>query len=807
MFWREKSKGVLGEIWVLAMISLFFLALYLPNLGGFGLYDPWETHYGEVARQMVESENYIDPYWGSPWDDAGVKREREGFYSKPPFTMWMMAAGMKIFGYQALGVRFFFPILTIIAILSVYLTLSRIISRRAGLLSALIYGLNPFTAFLSHQAVTDTPLLALITMGMMSLALAFYEGSLDKIDEDQSDQIKSLKVFVLALFASITFVQFWIIWPMDRSPDAVRLSAQWLMDVFIVLAGKGWAWTVVFTPLALFTCYLIAQIKHRSLLYFILFYIFCGLTVPAKGWLGWAPMGGALVLYLMITREWQWLTKVKILLGLLVVFLTGHIWVVAMLGGHHPEWVTRFIYHDHINRLFSGVHSTDDGAFEYFFQWIGYGLLPLIAFLPAAFSRVLAYLSTPIQAWTKVHRFELLMYLWALIGFFLFSKSSTKFHHYILPIIPAFVILIAIWLDDLIENRIVNRKLFILSAFGICLWVGLDVYRTPANHMQGAHHWINLFTYKYDREWLIPETEEQVQKLRKEALKKQWETRLNIPFFDQNPLHYDDANPHPFRFATQSAQSVQSTQSQALASQNLDPFWHQDLMQDEPYAKAMIANAWHKSFQPYLQWSLGFALLGILILLRRRWMIWGLSVHFLGALILAYFCIHEYLPKVSRHWSQEPLWEVYDQECTAFVIDPAQATDDQIQAYQSHLLTHTSRVPAQLDLFPRKWCKEPIIAFRMNWRGETFYSSNTTIPILETKYFKTLFESWGIWQEWQEGKEFFLFSERARVKSELNTNLPAYMKGEEWRTELWGSDRKLVLFKFAPPKGWKKPNQ
>ncbi len=40
MFWREKSKGVLGEIWVLAMISLFFLALYLPNLGGFGLYDP-----------------------------------------------------------------------------------------------------------------------------------------------------------------------------------------------------------------------------------------------------------------------------------------------------------------------------------------------------------------------------------------------------------------------------------------------------------------------------------------------------------------------------------------------------------------------------------------------------------------------------------------------------------------------------------------------------------------------------------------------------------------------------------------------
>ena len=37
-----------------------------------GLYDPWETHYGEVARNMVEYENYIDPFWGSPWDSGGV---------------------------------------------------------------------------------------------------------------------------------------------------------------------------------------------------------------------------------------------------------------------------------------------------------------------------------------------------------------------------------------------------------------------------------------------------------------------------------------------------------------------------------------------------------------------------------------------------------------------------------------------------------------------------------------------------------------------------------------------------------------
>jgi 4-amino-4-deoxy-L-arabinose transferase-like glycosyltransferase len=791
MFWREKSKGILGEWLVLLFIAFFFLALYLPKLGDYGLYDPWETHYGEVARQMVESENYIDPYWGSPWDDHGVKREREGFYSKPPFTMWMMALGMKIFGYHALGVRFFFPILTILAIFSVYLALSRIVNRRTGLIASLIYGLNPFTVFLSHQAVTDTPLLSLITMGMMSLSLAFYEGN-DTNASAEEPKNSFLHLFTFSFLLLIITLHFWIIWPMDRSPDQVNSGWRWFIDVFIVFAGKGWTWTLTLLPLALLTLFKVWQMKQKSMLYFVLFYVFCGLTVPAKGWLGWAPMGGALLLYLLITQEWSWFKKARPGIGLLIVFFTGHIWVVAMLGGHHPEWLTRFIYHDHINRLFSGVHSTDDGAFEYFLQWIGYGLFPMIALLPAAFSRSIAQLSTPIKLWDQKQKFELLMYLWAIFGFFLFSKSSTKFHHYILPVIPAFVILIALWIDDLLDDQIKKRSLFVVSAIGVLIWVGMDVYREPKSNMQGAHHWVNLFTYKYDREWLVPESDvKKIQTLREDALKKAWQSELSVPFFDPTPQNYDQANPKTFETTT-----------------TIDPFWHKDLMKDEAYAKVQIANAWHESFTPYLRTSLLLGLLALLVLLFKRFTQIALYIGLSSCLVMAIFAIYDYLPKLSRHWSQQDIWDIYDQQCEIFNPSDLSPQDPDFEAkrtqrYQSHLLVHTSRVPAQLDTFPRKWCKEPVIAFRMNWRGETFYSSNTVVPILETKYFKTLLESWGIWNEWQEGKEFYLFSERARVKSELNMNLPTYMKGEEWRTELLGEDRKVVLFRFAPPKGWK----
>src|ERR1700737_2895305 len=77
----------------IALALLFFFAvLYVPFAGNYGLWDPWETHYGEVARQMVERNDWISLWWpGSPDD-------RATFWSKPVLTFWLMALSMKVFG-------------------------------------------------------------------------------------------------------------------------------------------------------------------------------------------------------------------------------------------------------------------------------------------------------------------------------------------------------------------------------------------------------------------------------------------------------------------------------------------------------------------------------------------------------------------------------------------------------------------------------------------------------------------------------------------------------------------------------------
>ncbi|MCB9537002.1 MAG: glycosyltransferase family 39 protein [Myxococcales bacterium] len=726
-FWQTSPRRLAEDRWPFLVMAALLLAFYLPGLGSYGLYDPWETHYGEVARNMVEYDNYIDPWWGSPWDPAGAKREREGFYSKPPLIMWMMSAGMNLFGFTELGVRFFFPLAMVMALLAIYLAVSRFYNRRAGVIAAGLTASSPFVAMLGRQAVTDGPMVSIMTAGMMALAVGLF-----RVDEDE-DASPLLYWATLGFFLLVVAAQLWTILPMDRSPDVVRpypgergfpFNLQWwLSEVFTVGRGKGIAVVAALLPLGVWAGWRVARQRRRRMLYIYLFYICCGLTIPAKGWLGLAPMGGAILGYLIVTGEWKVLSWVDVPTGLLVVFMCGHPWVVAMLGGHHPAWYDRFIIHDHIKRLTSGVHSIDDGAFEYFFRWIGYGLFPWIGLLPGAIARSLGGLRKSAEGYTRAQKFELLVFLWAIFGFFLFTKSSTKFHHYIFPVIPPLAILCAIFLEDVLERRGRNLGIFLGAGAGIVLWVGQDLFRMPAAYGQGSQNLVNLFTYKYDREW---------------------------PQFT-------------------GAGALEKLQGDALAQAVADNEWLQ-----------MLANG--------LGWMTLLGLVGFLLMaFFRDWKRnYGAAVLGIAGVWCGWWCLQTYLPEVSVHWSQKGMWDAYYAHCTKF------GPDEQAE-YERHMLLQVNRIPSKPEMFPRERCVEPIVAFRTNWRGEAFYSANTVIPTIETKYLEPFLKQWG------NDKPFYLFTEKSRVKSELEPTLPKHLKGQ-YET-VFGHNLKFVLLRIEKGKG------
>jgi 4-amino-4-deoxy-L-arabinose transferase-like glycosyltransferase len=173
---------------VLAVL-LFGALIYLPRLGSVGLYDPWETHYSEVAREMIARRDFIYPHWSTAY-----------FFSKPVLTLWLIALGLLATGSESgidgaplgslteWGVRLPFALLAIAALWSVYRIASFITGeRRAGLIAAFVMGTSPQIVFLGKQAITDVPMLALTWIGLALFLPAVYAE-----DEQQLGRTRSL---------------------------------------------------------------------------------------------------------------------------------------------------------------------------------------------------------------------------------------------------------------------------------------------------------------------------------------------------------------------------------------------------------------------------------------------------------------------------------------------------------------------------------------------------------------------------------------------------------------------------------------
>ncbi|HIA00746.1 MAG TPA: phospholipid carrier-dependent glycosyltransferase, partial [Myxococcales bacterium] len=170
---RERTALIL----VLSMGAL----LFLPFLGTLGLWDPWETHYGEVARAMIARDDYVYPYWESAY-----------FFSKPALSLWMMALGMFVTGAESSapgealgswvvwGMRLPFALIAIAMMWAVYRIGRQIWGRSAGVLCALVLASCPQFIFIGKQAITDGPLVGLMTCGMACFVVAVFDDEEDR---------------------------------------------------------------------------------------------------------------------------------------------------------------------------------------------------------------------------------------------------------------------------------------------------------------------------------------------------------------------------------------------------------------------------------------------------------------------------------------------------------------------------------------------------------------------------------------------------------------------------------------------------
>jgi len=451
--WQNLKEGKYNLYLVIGL----GIILFIPFLGSVGLHDPWETHYGEVARSMLVRNDYIFPYWESGY-----------FFSKPVLLMWMMAAGMHIFGVNEWGVRFFVAVLSILCMAITYWGVSRLINKRVGILTTFVMATSPLYLFLSKQAITDMPFVGNMTIGMIFLALGL-------IERDESvPSLKSRVILTIVVLLS-TITQYALMINSGHMMKGLTTAA-----IILIFAG-------------LLAGYFAFTRKRQYEIFLFYGYIFIAFATLAKGIGGFAIPGAIWLLYILVTGDWGILKRAMLPIGVFVFGIIAVPWYATLLSfnGRDTEGFTfygRFFVHDHFNRLAAGVHG-DRGSFEYFIQQLGFGMFPWSAIIPFAYVSIL---KEKILDATKEFRTILLYTLWGVFTYVFFHLMITKFHHYIFPAVPGIALVVAIYLDRLLDDPERENWLTKVIIFVFFIILARDI-------ILDQRLLVNLFTYKYDR--------------------------------------------------------------------------------------------------------------------------------------------------------------------------------------------------------------------------------------------------------------------------------------------------------------------
>ena len=180
--WRFVRSWSAAKLTLVVMLAL--ATLYVPLAGSYGLWDPWETHYGEVSRSILQRNDPISPFWQDKW-----------FWSKPIFTFWLQSFGMRVMGVNRMdsppsemalssrpewGMRLPIVLLSLLCLWILFHVIRRLLGRRTALLSVVICATSPLYAFTTRQSITDIPLVAPMTASLALILLAFFTDKEEK---------------------------------------------------------------------------------------------------------------------------------------------------------------------------------------------------------------------------------------------------------------------------------------------------------------------------------------------------------------------------------------------------------------------------------------------------------------------------------------------------------------------------------------------------------------------------------------------------------------------------------------------------
>jgi 4-amino-4-deoxy-L-arabinose transferase-like glycosyltransferase len=260
------------------------------------------------------------------------------------------------------------------------------------------------------------------------------------------------------------------------------------------------------TLLALLTISVARERRVRRLL--LLAAWFCmALATIGKGAAGFVlPLAVAAVTR-VIAGRWREVLRSELVRGAVLLVLLVAPWYVAMFARHGRVIFDELVLKHMLGRALDHLHDTNAGedvGFRYYVWQLGYAMFPWTGLVPAALMSACVRRAGRPRALARVLDFAL---LWLVLTFALFSVMGTKFHHYILPAVPALGLLVGLYLVERWRSQPEDRHhaavAHVLGLGGALLLmrVGADLILPIGDGLPGAARLFHLVSYQYHRPW------------------------------------------------------------------------------------------------------------------------------------------------------------------------------------------------------------------------------------------------------------------------------------------------------------------
>ena len=205
--------------------------------------------------------------------------------------------------------------------------------------------------------------------------------------------------------------------------------------------------------------------------------IFIALAVLAKGPVGLVLPVLVIGSFLIYVGQWRAVLKeMPLITGSLIFLAIALPWFILVTIANGEAYIDTFFGHHNVER-FTSVVSDHAGPWFYYIPVIFIALLPWSVYLPWAIAQVKFWQRKYWQKLDRTKHLGLFAFFWLIAIFLFFSISVTKLPSYLLPAMPAGVILISLYLRSMIisENPLQNRGFLISAGVNIIVLIGLAI--------------------------------------------------------------------------------------------------------------------------------------------------------------------------------------------------------------------------------------------------------------------------------------------------------------------------------------------